>query len=246
MSVAIADRLLIARLSLDPQLTPYDPEEVTVVAGMPQNQSSFEYLVECWKRCGSERAKLLSRKGLEPAESSRRLEALEQIKGLTVSYAGLCLQDSSMFPQPAGKLTGSVELVPSVLHPSQASSLLPPHQLQAFLGDLARRFSPSADHPDEGSLPDILGPVVQRVAAEFTDEPARYTMAGSEWQEPLRALMTLSEIKPIAAIFPDLPTWNPNTHAALFELQSLLGPVMRIGCFPDRFVRCCRPPPTSD
>jgi ubiquitin conjugation factor E4 B len=238
MTMEIVDRLLIARLSLDVTNMSDDPEELTVLAGLPSNQTSFEYLVECWKRCAVERAKLLSRKGLEPQETSKRLGALEEIKNLIISYAGLSLQDSSMFPQPSGKPTGPVELAPSILNSStQTSTLLASHQLQSFLSDLAKRFSPTPDHPDEDTLLEIMGPVIKTVAGAYQKEPARYTMSGLEWQEPLRALLGLTEIKPIAAIFPELPEWSPNTHAALFELQSLLGPAMRLGCFPDRFVR---------
>lgn len=63
------------------------------------------------------------------------------------------------------------------------------------------------------------------------------TMSAMDWQDPVRALAGLTDMKPLAAMMTELPEWSPNTHVALFELASFLGPIIRLGCFPDRFVR---------
>ena len=62
LSNAITDRLLIARLSLDPTNSSDDPEHLTVLAGLPPQQTAFEYLTGCWKQCWTERSKIISRK----------------------------------------------------------------------------------------------------------------------------------------------------------------------------------------
>lgn len=102
-SFDIADRLLIARLSIDPSdidSIQDDPEALTVLAAMPQAQTVFEYLVKCWQRAMQVRLNLLSRKNLDQPEQERRLNALEGLRDLLISYAGFNMQDPSMFPQP--------------------------------------------------------------------------------------------------------------------------------------------------
>ena len=119
---------------------------------------------------------------------------------------------------------------------AQSTALLGGPQLQSFLMDLSRRFAPTPENPDEENLlPEILGPVILSVARELINK--KMTMSTMEWREPVRALLALTEIKPIAAIFTQLDQWAPSTHPALFEMSSLLGPAVRISCFPDRFVR---------
>lgn len=50
--IDMADRLLIARLSLDTAAMAQsdDPDILTVLAGMPSEETSLEYLMGCWKR----------------------------------------------------------------------------------------------------------------------------------------------------------------------------------------------------
>lgn len=118
LSNAITDRLLIARLSLDPTNSSDDPEHLTVLAGLPAQQTAFEYLTSCWKQCWTERSKIISRKvsvshqlaslahdlpqNADQQELARRLAALESVRSLVISYTGLNLQEPSMFPQPEG------------------------------------------------------------------------------------------------------------------------------------------------
>lgn len=56
------DQLLLARLSLSPENTSDDPELITVLASLPANETTFEYLGGCWKRERAERYKLVVRK----------------------------------------------------------------------------------------------------------------------------------------------------------------------------------------
>ena len=77
----IADRLLIARLELDPDAMswvfslcspPYalnscisdDLDFLPVLASLPQQQTVLEYLVGCWKRLNAVRSNVLKRVGI--------------------------------------------------------------------------------------------------------------------------------------------------------------------------------------
>jgi len=94
-----------------------DLEQLSILSALPSDQTSFEYLVSCWKRLNSQRS-LLLRRGptgsvsfvLFPTELlyssyvqdlERSSAALEKLRDLVISYAGLTLQDSTMFPQPS-------------------------------------------------------------------------------------------------------------------------------------------------
>lgn len=48
------------------------------------------------------RVQLIGRKDLEDAEKDRRLQKLEGLRDLLISYAGLNMQEPTMFPQPQG------------------------------------------------------------------------------------------------------------------------------------------------
>lgn len=54
-SVENSDRLLIARLSLDTSamISSDDPDMMSILSGMPSDETSFEYLIGCWKRLGA-------------------------------------------------------------------------------------------------------------------------------------------------------------------------------------------------
>lgn len=92
-----------------------DTDILTVLAGLPQGETTFEYLTGCWKRLNSvnrEASKLVSYLYLPPSqytdlqknlETSDKLSwhaAADKIKGLIIAYIGMTLEDPSMFPQP--------------------------------------------------------------------------------------------------------------------------------------------------
>jgi ubiquitin conjugation factor E4 B len=121
LRIDLADRLLLARLSLSPSnMNDDDFEMATVLASLPANETAFEYLGGCWRRERAERFKVVAKKVRRPpspdgghtltssawspqdsdaAEAQKRLAGLAEIKALLVSYIGLVLQDPSMFPQ---------------------------------------------------------------------------------------------------------------------------------------------------
>lgn len=99
ITTQLADRLLLARLSLSPSAPTDDPVQLTVLASLPPNETHFEYLSGCWKRERLERSKIVARQAGDLAEATKRLESLAVVKGLVVSYLGLVLSDPTMFPQ---------------------------------------------------------------------------------------------------------------------------------------------------
>lgn len=134
----------------------------------------------------------------------------------------------------SSKPLGAIELLPTILSATSPSTsgdtLLSPNHLQTFLTDLTRRFAP------DDELPPIIVPLLKAIPAQVLTQ--RLTMSDTQFRPRLQALLAMSENKSIAACFPQADNWAPSTHAAMFEMQSLLGPLMRISCFPDRFVRC--------
>ena len=114
MTAELADRLLIARLSLDPKTmstscvsTAFkltlrsDPDMLNILAGMPQNETTFEYLAGCWKRLNLA-LRDTNRHALDSADKESWTAAVEKCRGLIISYIGMTLEDPTMFPQPDG------------------------------------------------------------------------------------------------------------------------------------------------
>jgi len=78
-----------------------DPDMLNVLAGMPQNETTFEYLAGCWKRLNVA-IRDTNRHSLDPADKAAWTAAVEKCRGLIISYIGMTLEDPSMFPQPDG------------------------------------------------------------------------------------------------------------------------------------------------
>ncbi|KAF7987086.1 hypothetical protein HWV62_255 [Athelia sp. TMB] len=232
----ITDRLLIARLELDPQSMSDDLDYVSVLASLPAQQTVFEYLVGCWKRLNTARSAVL-KKGYTPVEAQQALGALEKLRELVVSYTGLTLQEPEMFPQPQGKPLGPTELVAPLLSLSSLSAPLAssssvnttisPSEIDTFLQDLARRFEP------DNELDEILGPVV----AQLLYHPSLWRPEGlgggdASWRGVVGGLEALVSVKAIAIMITRLPSWIPEgVTAASFERVTLLGPLCRLGVF---------------
>ncbi|EGN98229.1 hypothetical protein SERLA73DRAFT_109617 [Serpula lacrymans var. lacrymans S7.3] len=238
LSGDIIDRLLIARLELDPQAMSDDFEYVAVLASLPPQMSVFEYLVGCWKRLRSIRATLLKKLAQPPVNEIQQASLiLEKLRDLIISYTGLTLQEPEMFPQPQGRLLGPPELVASLLSLSAlstplSSSVSPPGSLDAseiesFLQDLALRFEP--DH----EIDDVLGPVVRQLLFhQSLWRPEGLSGGDSSWRGIVSGLEALVSVKSIAVMITRLPEWNtPSATAASFEKMTLMGPLCRLNVF---------------
>lgn len=237
-SADLADRVLIARLELDPQSMTDDLDYLPVLASLPAQQTTFEYLVGCWKRVNSTRSALI-KKGYSPLETQNALARLEKIRDLVISYAGLTLQEPDMFPQPTGRPLGPPELVAPLLSlsalsapllpsPTSSPNVLTSADIDQFLQDIARRFEP------DNEIDDVLGPVVKQLLFhESLFRPEGLGGGDASWRGVVSGLEVLVSIKSIAVMITRMEEWNPlNATAPTFEHWSLLGPLCRLGVFP--------------
>ncbi|KAG9122026.1 hypothetical protein FRC07_001760, partial [Ceratobasidium sp. 392] len=226
LTADFADRLLIERLSLDPRSPTEDPELLTVLVSLPPLQTSLGYLVGCWKRIHLTRTQL-SRKPPPLSDLQHTTAVLTRLQDLVVSYAGFTLQDPTMFSQPEGVTLGAQELLPSLLSlssaPLNASSTalgLGAGDVEAFVGDLAKRFV-------EDGLEDIFGGIIDMVIKALPAEGLGG--GGSDWRGVVGALEALVSDKNVAMAFPRLPNWLPEDAAPhTIESVSLLGPLARL------------------
>ncbi|KIL63235.1 hypothetical protein M378DRAFT_79950 [Amanita muscaria Koide BX008] len=237
LDAEVIDRVLFARLSIEPQRTD-DLEYMTVLASLPPQQTAFEYLIGCWKRLNATRAAFI-KKGHPPLGTQNGLELLEKIRHLVVSYAGLTLQEPEMFTQPEGRVVGAQELVgpllslsalsaPLLSAPSASPNTLTPSDIEQFLQDLTRRFEP------DNELDSVLGPVVRGLLFhESLFRPEGLGGGDAGWRGVISGLEVLVSIKSIATMITRMEEWNPpNVTAFNFEAKSLLGPLVRLGVFP--------------
>ncbi|GAA5952757.1 hypothetical protein JCM3765_002266 [Sporobolomyces pararoseus] len=250
-----ADRLILSRLSLTPNHMTEDPELVTVIASLKNDETAFQFLGGCWKRERSERYKVVLKKESDPEEAKKRLEVLNEIKALLVSYIGLVLMDPTMFPQDhiTSKPVGPLELEPLLIPQSQIPQPIPLQSadLPSLLTDLSIRYTPSDQNDNESGLDEILLPLLQRWGSVLLlnkqDIGGGGNLANSQglnWRDILMALQNLTEVKPIAKIMTDLRGWNPlkesegsgggmEVKAEEFEYRALWGPWLRLSSFPD-------------
>ncbi|SPO30953.1 related to UFD2 - ubiquitin fusion degradation protein [Ustilago trichophora] len=189
LTASIADQILIARLSLDPNgdVMSDDAEHITILASLPKGQTSWDYLIACWKKARAEESRV--RKSLSAADQPKALGVLEEIRALLISYAGLVLQTPDMFPnaaKPNGTPLTPLVLVDSLTRVSSSisnfgfssSDASSPHSnvdlttkfetidgddLPVFLQELAARFG-----NDEG-LDEILGPAFTELTRRIRD-----------------------------------------------------------------------------
>ncbi|CAK5270237.1 unnamed protein product [Mycena citricolor] len=236
----IIDRLLIARLELDPSSMSDDLDYLPVLASLPAQQTTFEYLVGCWKRLNTARSTLMKKVWMAhpPVDVQNALTRLEKLRELVISYTGLTLQEPQMFPQPSGKALGSPELVSALLSisalstplfgsSSSSQNTLTPGDIEAFLQDLARRFEP------DDEIDGVLGPVVEQLLFhESLFRPEGLGGGDSGWRGVVGGLEALVSIKSIAVMITRLESFNPATATApTLERVSLMGPLCRLGVF---------------
>lgn len=190
LTASVADQILIARLSLDPQadVMSDDAEHITILANLAKGQTSWDYLVACWKMARAEESRV--RKSLPAAEHSKALAVLEEIRALVISYAGLVLQSPDMFPnstKPNGTPLSPLVLVDSLTRVSSSISsfgfsttseastshstadlttkfeTIDGDDLPVFLNELAVRFG------NDDGLDEILGPAFTELTRRIRD-----------------------------------------------------------------------------
>jgi ubiquitin conjugation factor E4 B len=145
-----------------------------------------------------------------------------------------------MFSRPLGP----PELVASLLSlstvsaaplsaPTSAPDVLAPLDVESLLQDLARRFEP------DNEIDGVLGPVVRELAFHPSLlRPEGLGGGDASWRGVAGGLEALVSIKSIATMITRMEEWIPSmATAAIFERQSLLGPLCRLGLFGTEWVR---------
>lgn len=193
-SANIADRILLARLSLDTNSDTMtdDTSRLEALSSIPEGHTSYDYLVGAWKRCKAEEGALRKTFTTGIAEPQ---SMLEQIRSLIVSYLGLVLQTPDMFPNDCKPSTSYLRnqtvsplcLVPSLVRQSGGSlaSSMDPYSSttinNVISGGDANRWAFFEPHEvpfilqdlakrfDGEGLDEILGPALADVSRQIRD-----------------------------------------------------------------------------
>lgn len=211
-TASMMDRILHSRLSL--------PEN-----SQPSAVPLFDYLVDCWKRCGEalKRVAMVKEKiGLLEAERTgnlvelcrERCMVISEARQLVVSYSGLVitpgvaesfLQRDDILKEGPGYLARKL-----IGDPFSSEQLLP----QEFMDEFVLRFQ------DDG-LDELVGPLVNAIVADMRVKDV--TM--SDFMGPINGLTRLIASKPICQLLVKLPNWcPPNLSARTVEVLTILGP----------------------
>lgn len=164
----MADRILIARLSL-----PDAP------------QTSWDYILQAWIRCRHEEQRLQSH-APPLAFLPEALRALQHVRGLLISYAGLLLDMPDMFPrcEKHGDMLGPHALSPTLLNLAAVHDdtplpavcewmAVPPSLAPVFLDELIARFS------QDDSLDPVLGRAMRALTQYILKPPGTSSAAAS-------------------------------------------------------------------
>lgn len=163
-----------------------DQDTLSVLSGLPQGETSYDYLVGAWKRCLTQQTQLRKIFGSDQSKEPQKI--LDNLRALIVSYLGLVMLTPDMFPNsskpPASQLrekaVSPLCLVPSLLrqgsgtdpYSSTSSSSSPgyadvnkwaifdSHDLPAALTDLTRRF-------DGDGLEELIGPPLTYISTQI-------------------------------------------------------------------------------
>lgn len=210
------DRIIVARLSLDPaEPHPELPADIAKTLTVYH----FDYLLHCWKGANEIRKNTVLRsKNLEKSALDQRLEVLDNVKALLVSYSGLVIQIPDMFPQHYGQALGPQQLVSRLKALPDSAQGLPSEYLQ----ELIARFNGDG-------LDMILGPAITAISSELNAQ----NILG-ECKTNIQAFAYLCDNKAIATMITHLEEFNPdNVTAKNMEQVSLLGPLFRLSAYPD-------------
>ncbi|KAI7965561.1 hypothetical protein MJO29_001309 [Puccinia striiformis f. sp. tritici] len=229
LTVDIADRILIARLWLNSAelstTSSADPMIEGAIESQLRNQNLFEYLTSSWLRAIEERSKSLSSR----ASSTDKVRSITKIKELLISYIGLYIQEPTLIPGNESTKSGTDELIDLFINPSPSNPLI--QHKWTLIHELSQRF-------DNDGLEEVIGPVLMRIAMDTNLLTSKWHIGAHEWRIPVRTIEDFLDVKPIARILPNLPTWMPisdsNDNGRRIEFFWLLGPILSLSTFPDR------------
>ncbi|BFZ61767.1 Ubiquitin conjugation factor E4 [Saitoella coloradoensis] len=171
--------------------------------------SPFTYFLSSWRRAQAIVRTSRFMSAATQTDGEPKAQLLVETKRLLVSFAGFALYMPDMFESSSAP---PASLLDRLLVSDPSSDNAVPYE---FLTELAA-------NPD--GLEEVMGPVVEGICGRLSG----MTIADG-YQPYLNAFTTLVSLKPVAALIPTLPTWNPeNLTAANVESLSIFGPLFRL------------------
>ena len=177
------------------------------------NAPVVDYLIASYQRCSEQRSRIS-----RPTPAQEELYAY--VSELCVSYASIALTSPEMFPQPpAVEKEGVLRLLRPLREEGREGGLP-----SAFLSKLVARLV------ENGELHELSAPLFAQLQADI----GAVSLA-RDFAPPYRALMAMVREKPLAAALAADVAWLPATvrTGALLEAGTLLGPFLRLSCFPN-------------
>ncbi|KAG5462786.1 MAG: ubiquitin elongating factor core-domain-containing protein [Olpidium bornovanus] len=223
----MADRALVARLSLEPAAY---KDSVS-----PAEQVAFDYLVACWKRAAEIRQGTANR-AAKIADASQRIEVLDEVRALVVSYAGLprgpirTAADAALYASGRGFARGA----PGGAAGRAGGEVQGRRARGAVRAGADRRVGADDNADRAHRLPvAVEGKPVHLRHSTFARGHLRASIGSPSDAAHLKIMTTLLEHQPIAAMITTLPNWNPpGTNAKTIELLSIMGPFLRLSLYP--------------
>jgi ubiquitin conjugation factor E4 B len=177
------------------------------------NTPVVDYLIASYQRCSEQRSRIS-----RPSPAQEELYAY--VSELCVSYASIALINPSMFPQPPEvEKEGALRLLRPLREEGREGGLP-----SAFLSKLVARLVEGEE------LQELSAPLFAQLQADIGA-----VSLSRDFAPPYRALMALVREKPLAAALAADAAWLPATvrPGALLEAGTLLGPFLRLSCFPN-------------
>jgi len=174
---------------------------------------AVDYLIASYQRCSEQRSRIS-----RPTPAQEELYAY--VAELCVSYASVALINPSMFPQPPEvEKEGALRLLRPLREEGREGGLP-----SAFLSKLVARLIEGEE------LQELSAPLFAQLQADIGA-----VSLSRDFAPPYRALMAMVREKPLAAALAADAAWLPTTvrTGALLEAGTLLGPFLRLSCFPN-------------
>uniref|UniRef100_A0A6B2KXF9 RING-type E3 ubiquitin transferase n=1 Tax=Arcella intermedia TaxID=1963864 RepID=A0A6B2KXF9_9EUKA len=183
---------------------------VSTMTDLPnQYLSAFDYLVKSYRIANEEKQKNM--------RNNSRVEVIDQIMNLIISYIGIILQFPEMFPNLERSPDNVVQQFVNILV-KDADQPLP----LDFLSRLVERFK-------DGGLKEIFSPIFSEISSKLL-QPFKPNIGIPQ----IRALSLLLKQKPLVFMVIHDPKWIPNDkkNGKEIEIHSFLGPILRMSFMP--------------
>ncbi|MBW0482972.1 hypothetical protein O181_022687 [Austropuccinia psidii MF-1] len=143
-----------------------DLNEINQASRLP-NETLFDHYSKLLICTTEEQSQHLSRKSL----SKEKLETIDKVQKLIVSYLSLIIQDTKNFLTPSGSITGTNQLVKLLINPDPSSSLTT--HLSPLIYELSQRFG-------NDGLEDNIGPILVKIAMDTNLQTSTWNPGGHQ------------------------------------------------------------------